>query len=532
MQNFRPSAREELFAFARYVRRLPGFLRSPITLEAARSRLRAWLPRREQSFLALLERGVYANPGSPYLPLLESAGIELGDVRKLVADRGLEAALEELRDAGIYATLDEFKGRAPLERNGASRPLSDGDFDNPLIAGHYWGASGGSRGTSRRVAVDLGRLEHEASYQAVFREIFGLSGRPFGIWRVIPPSRAGLNNYLYQVKSGASVERWFNPYRPPRNLQSLQFALYTAYTVRVGRHYGGVLRGPETCSASDAERVARWLAACRETGRAGVLDAQAGLGVRVCLAARDAGLDISGSFFRVGGEPFTEAKASAVQDTGSRAVCHYSMAEIGRIGCACGDPAALDDVHLMSDKLAMIQRDTVVDPSGVSVGAFSYTTLLPTTSKVMINVESGDYGVLSERDCGCLFGQLGLTTHLHGIRSYEKLTTEGNHFLGSDLYTLVDEVLPARFGGAPTDYQLVEEEVEGLPRVSVVVRPRIGEVTDSEVLAAVFGFLREKQQNRLMADFWAQGETLRVVRREPHLTPAGKILPLHLSAPN
>ena len=31
-----------------------------------------------------------------------------------------------------------------------------------------------------------------------------------------------------------------------------------------------------------------------------------------------------------------------------------------------------------------------------------------------------------------------------------------------------------------------------------------------------------------MADFWAQGETLRVVRREPHLTPAGKILPLHL----
>ena len=102
--------------------------------------------------------------------------------------------MAELRQAGVYATLDEFKGRVPLERDGVSMPLGDGDFDNPLIAGHYWGATGGSRGTSRRVAVDLGRFEHEAGYQALFRDGFGLDGRPFGIYRVIPPSRAGLQN--------------------------------------------------------------------------------------------------------------------------------------------------------------------------------------------------------------------------------------------------------------------------------------------------------------------------------------------------
>jgi hypothetical protein len=531
MQNFRPSAREELSAFARYARRLPGFLRSPIEPSEGRRRIRAWIDRREQSFLDVLERGVYANPGSPYLPLLDAAGIGLGDARTLIAERGLEGALGALRDSGVYATLDEFKGHAPLERNGVSRQLGDGDFDNPLIAGHYWGATGGSRGTSRRVAVDLGRLEHEAAYQGPFREAFGLSGRPFGIWRVIPPSRAGLNNYLYQVKSGASVQRWFNPYRAPRDLDSLRFALFTAYTTRLGRRFGGELRGPEYCPTTEAARVARWLADCAERGSPAVLDAQSGLGIRACLAAQDHGLEIAGTFLRLGGEPFTDAKARVIEATGSRAVSHYAMAEVGRIGWACAEPAALDDVHLARDKVAMIQRDRRVASGDVSVDAFLLTAVVPTSSKVMINVEIGDYGVSTERECGCYLGELGLNVHLHRIRSFDKLTTDGNNFLGSDLYTLVDEVLPVRFGGAPTDYQLVEEEVDGLPRVSIVVGPRVGEVADAEVLSAVVEFMREVPRNRLMADFWAQGETLRVVRREPHLTSAGKILPLHLVPP-
>ena len=82
----------------------------------------------------------------------------------------------------------------------------------------------------------------------------------------------------------------------------------------------------------------------------------------------------------------------------------------------------------------------------------------------MINVESDDYGVLVKRDCGCPFGSLGFDQHLHGIRSYDKLTSEGMTFLGGELITLVEEILPARFGGHPTDYQFVEEEEGGLKR--------------------------------------------------------------------
>ena len=521
LRTVRPSAHEQLTAFGRYARRLPRFLRDQVDAVGARRLVVQRLAAREERFLDLVARGVYANPGSPYRALLGSAGIELGDVRGLLAEHGLEGALEQLRDVGVYATLDEFKGRKGLERNGVSMPLGDGDFDNPLIAGHYWGTTGGSRGTSRRVMVDLGRFEHEASYQALFREGFGLDGRPFGIYRVIPPSRAGLNNYLYQVKSGATVDRWFNPYRRPRDWENLAFAIFTAYTLLVGRRVAGGLRRPELCPTSEAARVARWLASCRERGAPAVLDAQGGLAVRVCRDAQAAGIDISGSFFRVGGEPLTEAKASMVESSGAQVACHYSMAEIGRIGTACADPSARDDVHLCSDKVAAIQREPA-SGSATGIGVLSYTTLLPATSKIMINVESGDYAEMEQRPCGCPFGELGMRTHLSGIRSYEKLTTEGNHFLGSDLYALVDEVLPAGFGGGPTDYQLVEEEVEAVSTLSVVVSPTVGQVEEAEVLAAVFSFLREQPRNRLMADFWEQGDSVRVVRPRAPPDPGGE----------
>ena len=81
----------------------------------------------------------------------------------------------------------------------------------------------------------------------------------------------------------------------------------------------------------------------------------------------------------------------------------------------------------------------------------------------MLNVESDDYGVLERRHCGCPLDAAGLDLHMHTIRSWEKLTSEGMTLGGADLIRLVEEILPARFGGAPTDWQLVEEEEEGLP---------------------------------------------------------------------
>jgi hypothetical protein len=523
------SAIDDLRAFGRYARRLPAFLSGRIDADGARAMIRDRLHRREERFLALLERGVYGDPRSPYRQILQAAGVEMEDVRRLVGELGLERALGSLREAGVYATLDEFKGRVPLERGGVSLPVEHADFDNRLATAHYRVRTSGSGGAPRRVPIDLDLREHDAAYQSLFQAAFGLEGRPFGIWRAIPPSSSGINICLLRAKTGAAVARWFNPYRAPPSLEALQFSLFTAYTVRVGQLCGARIPPPEHCPPDDPGRVARWLAAMKRRGRPPVLDTQIGLGIRACSAAAADDLDISGTFMRFGGEPYTAAKAAAVAASGSRAVCHYAMTEAGRVGLACGTPAALDDMHFAADKLAVLQHDKVVDPAGHRVGALSYTTLFPAAPKIMINVESGDYGVVERRECGCPLGEVGLSLHLRGLRSYDKLTSEGIHFLGSDLYALVEEVLPGRFGGVPTDYQLVEEEEGGLPRVSIVIRPEIGRVAERDVISTTLDFLRSTPRNRLMADTWAQAGTLRIARREPHVTDSGKILPLHIN---
>lgn len=480
--------------------------------------------------LKLLEGGVYANPRSPYRRLLEAAGAELGDVRNLIRERGLERALAELRDVGVYASLEEFKGRKPIERGDLSFQLDHSDFDNPMLGPHYWARTGGSRGARRRVPLDLDLLEHDAAHEALFRSAFGLWERPFAVLRVKPPSTSGLNNSLRQAKIGHRVDKWFNPYRPARNVEALTYWLFTIYTTSVAHFHGAHIARPEHCPPDEVDRVAEWLAARRREGRPVFVDAQAGLGVRVCRAAVARGLDISDTFFRLGGEPLTRAKADAVTATGSRVVSSYSMVEAGRVALACPNGTAFDDTHFLADKLAVIQRQKVVGSAEVRVGVLCYTTLLPFTPKVMINVESDDHATLEHRSCGCPWDEIGLSLHLRDIRSHEKLTTEGNHFLGSDLMALIDEVLPTRFGGGPTDYQLVEEEVDGLPKLSVVVRPGVGEVAEQDVVSAVIEFLRAKAANRLMADFWEQSGTVRLVRREPHVTAAGKTPALHVES--
>jgi hypothetical protein len=184
-------------------------------------------------------------------------------------------------------------------------------------------------------------------------------------------------------------------------------------------------------------------------------------------------------------------------------------------------------MHLLVDKLAVLARPRTLAP-GLEVTGLTYTSLLTSASKLMLNVESGDYGVVEERNCGCLWQTLGFTTHLHHVRSYDKLTSEGVMFLGSMLYELLEQTLPARFGGSATDYQLVEAEEDGLTRVNLVVSPRVGQVDEHAVLEAFFESVGFADWSRRMADTWRSGGTLRVQRREPYATSVGKILPLYV----
>ena len=192
--------------------------------------------------------------------------------------------------------------------------------------------------------------------------------------------------------------------------------------------------------------------------------------------------------------------------------------------------SAADDVHLLKDSQALIQHRREVPFAKASVDAFLFTSFLPRATKILLNVECGDYGVVETRRCGCKLEELGFTEHIYNIRGFDKLTGEGMTFIGTDLLRVIEEVLPAKFGGTSTDYQMVEEEDrKGQTRLTIVASPEVGVIDDDEFIQTVLTELRKgRSGQRMMANMWSQAKTLRVKRMSPHTTARGKLLPLHI----
>jgi hypothetical protein len=105
-----------------------------MSLEEAQALGRRRLAERETNFLRLVERGIFGYPKSPYLPLLKLASCTFEDIRQMVQTQGLEATLRTLREAGVYITFEEFKGREPIVRHGQVIPIQVEDFDNPYLS--------------------------------------------------------------------------------------------------------------------------------------------------------------------------------------------------------------------------------------------------------------------------------------------------------------------------------------------------------------------------------------------------------------
>jgi hypothetical protein len=99
--------------------------------------------------------------------------------------------------------------------------------------------------------------------------------------------------------------------------------------------------------------------------------------------------------------------------------------------------------------------------------------------------------------------------------------------VGSEMVRILEEVLPAKFGGSSLDYQLIEEENEkGLSRVSLIISPKIQIANETAVIDAVLDALgRSGVAADLARAHWMQAGTLRVKRMEPVWTARGKLMP-------
>jgi len=511
--------------FARFAVGLKPFVQT-VTLDDCRDLLITRSRDREDAFLNLLEFGVYGFANSPYHALLRWAGLEFAEVGDLVRKEGIEKTLELLQRAQVYVTIDEFKGRKPIRRNGLELAVHPEDFDNPLATRHFEAHTGGSTGRIRRIGVDLDSWKHDAAAQCLFMLGYGVLDRPLALWRA--PGFAGVPRMFHFVRLGLQSERWFSHVKPRLGTDFWQPHFLANFAVLISRTQGKKVPRPEYVPISRAKEVVLWLAKHKEQGMPGYLDTTVSSAVRLCRIANEEGLDISGSFFRVGSEPFTPARAKVIAEAGCKSACHYAMAEGGMVGVGCGDPAAVDDVHLFKGKFALIQRPRKIGLDGDGVDAFYLTSLRSNAAKIMINLEVGDYGVQEIRRCSCPLGEIGFDQHLHTIRSFEKLTSEGIHIAGSDLIRLLEEVLPQNFGGGANDYQIVEEDLEGIPQVSLVISPSVGSFDTDAVIRLVLDFIGgNSSANELTTDYWRQAGTLKVVRREPYSTPSSKIMTVH-----
>jgi hypothetical protein len=253
---------------------------------------------------------------------------------------------------------------------------------------------------------------------------------------------------------------------------------------------------------------------------------------RVCQAAYDAGIDMRGAQFTVGGEPVTAARLAEITRVGAQAIPRYATAECSIIAYGCRNPEAPDDVHVAHDHFAIIQPGTDVQIPALPPAGLLVTMLSPITRLILINASLGDQAVLSTRACGCPLAELGWPVHLHTIRSHEKLTAGGMTFLDTDVVRVLEEILPQRFGGTATDYQLLEEDDEaGHPQMRLLVHPRLGDL-DPNVVSDTFltAIGAGSDTAHMMEKLWRQSGFLQVERREPQAIGPGKILHVHVRA--
>jgi hypothetical protein len=516
--------------YARFALGLRKFLKEPMSPEQSDEIIRQRLAQREQNLLLIVKKAIYENKKSPYLRLLNLVGCEYGDFERDVRLDGPEETLRKLSEQGVYVTTEEFKGMTEVTRGSRSFRVEDTDFDNPFPSGHLEAASGASRSAGTRTVYDFEFLEADwAVYAVATIDGLGALDHPFGLWLPILPG-GGPAALLAFTKGGKTPAKWFSPVASRDIKPSLKSRAGTSYIVHVGRMLGAKWPSPEYVAFEDAWKVAQWLSETIRQQGGCCVETYSSAATMICQAARERGYDIEGAKIITAGEPLTEAKNAEIEAAGARAYPLYGLMDGGSVGFGCFNPATTDDFHIVKDSVALIQYNREVHHAGVSVDAFLLTSLVPSAPKVIFNVETGDYGLIDTRNCGCKFERLGLTEHIHQVRGFDKLTAVGMTFVGTDMVRIIEQVLPSRFGGSSTDYQMLEEEDEkGHTRMTILVNPDVGPLDEKSLIDIVLAELSKGHDTRrMMAEVWSQADTLRVERARPVPTARGKLLPLHI----
>jgi hypothetical protein len=516
----------------RLVKAVPGFFRERVTLERAKEEIKRGLDRREERFLEIVRSQIFERPKSPYLRLLALAGCEFSDLQAQVRRCGIEDTLAQLAREGVYLSSAEFKGKKEVTRGGHCFRVAPGCLENPNVAGGYRTQSSGTTNQPIRSFVSLDLLAIRTPATCLAFGAHDLFSRAHAMYDSVLPGSAGINNLMIYARMGVAADRWFARTMPIKSkLEKIYHSSTTRLLVHAARYCGAGFPKPEYLRDDKVDEIIYWVAAQRAQRRACCITTAASNAARIGRAACHLGISLEGTIFIVTGEPFTDSKREVIESAGARAIPRYAYGGSINISFGCANPVHTDESHVNQHLLALIASPYRSANAGSAVYPLLCTTIDPGFPRLLLNVESGDYGYLSRRDCGCLLEKTGLSLHLHHIRSFEKFTSEGMNFFYGDLYELFERTFPCEFGGGPGDYQLMEEEDStGQTRLTLVVHPQVRALDERRILTRLRAELSQRSRgDRFMADVWARAGTFKVKRAIPHASPRGKILPLHMT---
>ncbi len=506
--------------------------RDRVTIPRAEEEIKRALARREERFLDMVRTHVYGRPANPYLILLNEAGCAFSDLESHVRRHGLETTLTRLAAEGVYLTAAEFKGKTDVVRGGRSFRVSPSDFARPDPAPGLMVESSGTSNAPLAGRVALDWLSIWTFSKGIFLAAHDLLGSAHAVYDNILPAPAATYSLFHNARLGIATERWFAQRwpvdRPARDVRCLWS---TALIVSMGKVFGAGFPRPELLPLREFQPVLEWISARWRQGRRCCLDVTGSNAVRIARLALERGISLEGTTCILHGEPFTDAKREIIERAGARCTTRYSFSIGMNTGHGCANAAHIDEIHVNQYMLAVIAHPRPLALDGPPIRPLLFTTLYPQAALMHLNVENGDYATLEERACGCALERVGLTLHLHRVRSYEKFTAEGWTFFYGDLYEVLEKTLPSEFGGGPGHYQLVEEEDEnGQTRLTMLVDPEVGPVDEEKLAARVREeFLRGKLGDGSVARaWWHRGGTFRVKRQPPRPSSRGKILPLQI----
>jgi hypothetical protein len=509
---------------------LPRFFREQITPQQAEEEAKRLLDTRVERFLELIRGRIYECPGSVYLALLKHAGCEFGDLQRQVGHYGLEETLVKLASEGVYLTSDEYKGKKDVIRGRISFRVSPRDFDGQVSSAGFTVASSGTRNAPVSTFSSLGWRALRITGNAITYSAHDVFSKAYAVYQPILSGRVGA--VLIRGKIGIATDRWFAPKIAVNGWLESQYHYFTNYLiVTVANWFGPGIAQPQFLESGEVRPIVEWVLQKRLEGQGCCIRTVYSNAVRIARCASAMGVSLEGTIFDGGGEPLTESKRAAMEQSGARVLTHYAFGGNVSAGLGCSHPAFTDEVHVHQSLVALIQNPRALDHTSPPIYPLLGTTLHPAAPRLLLNVENGDYATIMRRDCGCRLERLGFTQHLHTIRSFEKFTSEGMNYFATDLFELLENTIPSEFGGGAGDYQLVEEEdSENQTRLTLIVHPAVGELDEQRILERLRAELAGRSRDhRFMTDVWTNAGTFRVRRAVPHASARGKILPLHIS---